>query len=196
MPRLTWKDGETHEFVVIGKVANKRHWNQKQKTYVPCTGSKSCWYCQHGMDYKGVVIGIACYSPEEIEDTHFPWVSFTANAYRAIRQVLGVTKAWYGHRVQLTRKGESFDTTYSAVDVGVVEESKLSRWNEQRVEELAFDAGEEWGEEEPGERKVPDEEVVMERTRDEEEDLEGKKIYLQELIASAQTELEGLEGED
>ena len=195
MPRLTWKDGETHEFIVIGKVGAKRHYNKTQGRSVVCTGRSTCWFCQHGFDYQGVTVGIAIYSPVAIEESHFPWVNFTPNAYRTIRRVLGVMKKWYGHRIQLTRKGESFDTTYTAKDLGVVEEAKLTRWNEQRIKELAFDAGEEWGEEAPeGEERV-DEEVVMERTLEPEEDKEGKKVYLQELIASAQTELEELEEE-
>ena len=185
MPRLTWKDGETHEFVVIGKVGRKSHWNKAQKRFVPCTGRDSCWFCQHGFDYQGVVIGIAIYYPEGLEDSHFPWVSFTPNAYGAIRQVLGRTDKWYGHRVQLTRHGTSFLTQYIAKDVGVVDESKLAKWKEQRIEELAFDAGEKWGEEEPREEERVDEEVVLERPGTGEEDREEEIIMLKETLRQA-----------
>lgn len=194
MPRLAWKDGETHEFVVIGKVGQKRHYNKTQGRFVPCTGRKSCWFCQHGYDYKGVVIGIAIYHPAGFEETHFPWASFTPNSYGAIKAILGPTKNWYRHRLQLTRHGEGFDTRYTAVDVGLVEESKVLMWDEQRIKEIAYDAGEEWGEEEPGAPAHTQEEPPPPEPPEPEEDLEGKKIYLQELIASAQTELEELEG--
>lgn len=196
MPRLTWKDGDTHEFIVIGKVAGKRHWNNRQKRFIPCTGRR-CWYCNHPpYDYQGVVIGIAIYSPEEIEGTHFPWVSFTPNAYRAIRQVLGVSKNWYGHRIQLTRKGLGLNTTYTAKDLGVVESHKLEAWEREREEAFKFDAGEEWGAEEgPGE-ETPGEEVVLERASEPEEDKEGRLVYLEELLASVKTEIEELKGEE
>lgn len=193
MPRLTWEDGETHEFVVIGKVAQKRHYNKSQGRFVPCTGRKSCWFCQHGFDYKGVVIGVAIYHPVGFEGTHFPWVSFTPNSYGVIKAILGPTKNWYRHRIQLTRHGESFDTRYTAKDLGLVDEEKALKWDEQRIKEIAYDAGEEWGEEAPEELERVDEEVVMERAPEPEEDKEGRMVYLKELLESVRTELESLE---
>jgi len=195
MPRLTWKDGDTHEFVVIGKVGGKRHYNAKQNRFVLCTGRHSCWYCQHGFDYDGVVIGIAVYYPEGLEESHFPWVSFTPNAYGAIKAILGPTKKWYGHRIQVTREGEGRDTRYTARDVGVVDESKLQKWAKEREKEIAFDAGEEWGVEEEEKPARVDEEVVLERGPVEEEDKEGRMVYLKELLESVRTEIEGLEEE-
>ena len=196
MPRLTWKDGETHEFVVIGKVGRKSHYNKSQGRFVPCTGRKSCWFCQHELDYKGVVIGIAIYHPVGFEDTHFPWVSFTPNSYGEIKAILGPTKNWYRHRLQLTRHGESFDTRYTAKDVGLVDESKVEKWAEERVKELAYDAGEEWGEEEPGERKPPDEEVVMESGPEPEEVREGEMEALKEYIEGLEAKIDQLMKED
>lgn len=193
MPRLTWKDGETHEFVVIGKVAGKRHYNKSQNRSIPCTGRKSCWFCQHGFDRDGVTIGIAIYSPVVIEESHFPWVNFTPNAYGSIKQILGPTKNWYGHRIQLTRKGESFDTRYTAKDLGVVEDQKLEKWVKEREKLFVYDAEEEWGEEAPEEPERVDEEVVLERTTEPEEDKEGRMVYLRELLESVRTEIEGLE---
>jgi len=196
MSILKWADGETHEFIVIGKVGAKRHFNKQQGRSVLCTGRKSCWFCQHGFDYQGVTIGIAIYSPVAIEESHFPWVNFTPNSYKAIRRVLGPTKNWYGHRIQLTRKGLSFDTTYSAKDLGVVEDQKLDKWVKEREKLFAFDAEEEWGEEGPREEEAPREMVAPPPSLEEEEDKEGKRVYLEELIASAQTELEEMGEEE
>jgi len=192
MPRLTWKDGDTHEFVVIGKVGSKRHYNKSQNRFILCTGRSSCWFCQHGFDREGVVIGIAVYSPAAIEESHFPWVSFTPVAYAAIKRILGPTNNWYGHRVQLTRKGESFDTTYSAKDLGVVEDHKLEKWVEERGREISFDAGEGWGKEEPREEILPMEEEPPLQPPEPEEDKEGELVMLKDYIKNLEERLDEL----
>ena len=192
MPRLTWEDGDTHEFVVIGEEGSKRHWNPKSRKYVPCTGKETCWFCKHGYDYQGVVIGVAIYSPKEIEGTHFPWLSLTPNAYRAIRRVLGVLKNWYGHKIALTRIGKSFDTRYTAEDLGKEKKVDLILWAKKREEELVFDQGETWGEEKPEEEEPPDEEVVMERAAVEEEGVDQEVRAVEEVLEAAKKELEEL----
>ena len=192
MPRLTWEDGDTHEFVVIGEEGRKSHWNQKGERYVPCTGKATCWFCKHGYDYQGVVIGVAIYSPEEIEGTHFPWLSLTPNAYKAIRRILGVLKKWYGHKIALTRTGKSFDTRYTAEDLGKEKKVDLILWAKKREEELVFDQGETWGEEKPEEEEPPDEEVVMERAPEPEADKEGEVAAIKETMREAQERLEEL----
>ena len=192
MPRLTWEDGDTHEFVVIGEEGSKKHWNQKTKRYIPCTGKESCWFCKHGYDYQGVVIGVAIYSPEKVGETHFPWLSLTPNAYKAIRGVLGVTKNWYGHRIALTRHGESFDTRYEAKDLGKEKKLDLVVWKAAREKELVFDQGEEWGKEEREDIEMPDEEVVSERGPEPEEGVDAEVAAVEEVLEAAKKELEEL----
>ena len=192
MPRLTWEDGDTHEFVVIGEEGSKRHWNQKGGKYVPCTGKATCWFCKHGYDYQGVVIGVAIYSPKEIEGTHFPWLSLTPNAYKTIRRILGVLKNWYGHKIALTRTGKSFDTRYTAEDLGKEKKVDLILWAKKREEELVFDQGETWGEEKPEEEEPPDEKVVMERAAVEEEGVDQEVRAVEEVLEAAKKELEEL----
>ena len=192
MPRLTWEDGDTHEFVVIGEEGSKRHWNQKGGRYVPCAGKATCWFCKHGYDYQGVVIGVAIYSPKEIEGTHFPWLSLTPNAYKTIRRILGVLKNWYGHKIALTRIGKSFDTRYTAEDLGKEKKVDLILWAKKREEELVFDQGETWGEEKPEEEEPPDEEVVMERAAVEEEGVDQEVRAVEEVLEAAKKELEEL----
>lgn len=189
MPRLTWEDGDTREFVVIGEQGQKKHWNQKTGRYIPCTGKESCWFCKHGFDYQGVVIGVAVYSSEEIEGSHYPWLSLTPNAYKAIRQVLGVIKNWYGHRIALTRHGESFDTRYEAEDRGKEKKLDLVVWKANREKELVFDQGETWGEEEAEEVGPIEEEVVLERGPDEEETSDEEEAAVLEVLEAAQADL-------
>ena len=192
MPRLTWEDGDTHEFVVIGEEGRKSHWNRKSERFVPCTGRSSCWFCQHGYDRQGVVIGVAVYTFEEVEGTHFPWLSLTPVAYAAIRKVLGLVPKWYGHKIALTRRGTSFLTQYFAKDLGKEKKVDLILWAKKREEELVFDQGETWGEETREEEESADEEVVMERAPEPEADAEDEIASIEETMREAQERLEEL----